>query len=734
MNSIHHSNRRHSSSFFSKAFHIFSPEVWLFLAVTALGLFILVRYVDLQPKVDNNFFFSSDDPQFKSEQLISRLFPRSDNQLIISATGSIKEDSYLKKIELFSQKLLQVPGITGVKSLSHGPGNFEEAQKSPLWKRIILSQDLKSTNLIVLLTDEQSGETVRSIEQIMAEFSGGDFTLNASGLPYVVELIRRNLVRDLTVFSLLAFIIFGTMVFVIFRSKSILFGTLITCTNACMWTFMVTQLLKVPVGLLTANLATIIFVLTLSHIVFMTFNWKNLLKENHDNAVAEAVRMTLAPSFWSMLTTFLGFASLFSVPAKPLKELGTAGLCGTAIAMFAAYGLYPAFLRLAHEHEKKSDANSKTERFFEALEKRKSYVRFGILVILLVSLPGVTKLNTDPSLISYFDQESDIARGLNYIDLNGGSSPLVIVVRTKSGEPLNSQEAYKGLWRLQETLEKHGAVGSIISLPVLMAEAKRAPLAFFLTWEWLLGILEQPQYDEIAKSFVTEDRRFGLFLLRMTENNRTTSRLDVIEKLDSLVRTQGFIPEIFGGVYALQGHLSKLVASSLVYGLLKLIGLFAAIAWIISRRFQITMAVTLSIILIPSCILGLIGLYDIPLDIISAPASNVAMAIGIDAMIHIVQAYRRRSKIQGISDSDRWRAVRHELWKPVLTSMTVIVTGFGIFLFSTFPPTQRFGGAIIFGSIIASLTALFIMPWLSHINISPVKRRATILRDKINGR
>ena len=46
--------------------------------------------------------------------------------------------------------------------------------------------------------------------------------------------------------------------------------------------------------------------------------------------------------------------------------------------------------------------------------------------------------------------------------------------------------------------------------------------------------------------------------------------------------------------------------------------------------------------------------------------------------------------------------------------MFVVSTGFAIFLLSTFPPTQRFGAAIVVGTILASLTALYVMPLLAE--------------------
>ena len=224
--------------------------------------------------------------------------------------------------------------------------------------------------------------------------------------------------------------------------------------------------------------------------------------------------------------------------------------------------------------------------------------------------------------------------------------------------------------------------------------------------------MEQEKYDRIAASFITPDRQNGLFLVRMNEQGRELHRLEVIEQIKQITRRHGFVPHLIGGIYALQGYLSRHIATSLIYGLGRLILAFTVIAFIVSHSLRISLAMTFSISLVPLCILGCVGYFKIPLDTISAPAANVAIAMGIDAMIHMVHAYHRLKK-QGKHHLDDWIKVRRKLWEPIITSMLIICAGFGIFFFSSFPPTQRFGGSIVFGTMCAAITALFIFPLLA---------------------
>ena len=678
-------------------------SVWVFLALSVGSFACLAVFVDLNPVVDDNFFFSSEDPQFQSEQEIDKLFIRKDTQLIIAATGNITSAAYRDKVSQLSQALLDMPGVSSVNSLTHfGPKSVDDALSSPLWKRLIISDDQRSSNIIVLLEERNQSQIVADIEQLITRFDADDFRLRAAGLPYVIEQIRRNLTRDLKVFSILAFAVFGLLIFGLFQSRAILIGTLLACLNAVVWTYMLTSLTEIPIGLLTATLGTIIFVMTLSHIIFMTFNWRSAMTAKDPAPVTNAMRQTITPSFWSMLTTVLGFLSLTSVPAKPLRDLGIAGIIGSLVALGVAYGFFPAFLRLTTTVRSKANIIERTQtRVYRYLLGHRKMIRIIIAVAALLALPGLGMINSDPSLLTYFAPSSEIHRGFTYIDRNGGSSPLILVVRSRDDDSLNTKSAYRKMWNLQDALEQHRAVGSSISLPVLIAEAKNSPVGWIMTREWLLSIMESDDYDQIAKSFVTEDRRHGLYLLRMHEEFRSLPRVQIVEEIKSIADTHGFEAEIVGGVYNLQGHLARLVSSSLIFGLGKLAVFFLIIAWWVSRSLSVAAAVCGSIIMIPLVIFGLVGLYRIPLDIVAAPACNVAIAMGVDAMIHMIIRYRK------LKD---WTEVRRVIWQPVFTTMLVISMGFAIFLSSTFPPTQRFGAIILCGTVLAGIIALFVMP------------------------
>jgi predicted RND superfamily exporter protein len=49
--------------------------------------------------------------------------------------------------------------------------------------------------------------------------------------------------------------------------------------------------------------------------------------------------------------------------------------------------------------------------------------------------------------------------------------------------------------------------------------------------------------------------------------------------------------------------------------------------------------------------------------------------------------------------------------------MSVVCAGFAIFILSGFPPTQRFGGSVVLGTLLSPLPALFVLPWFATAKI-----------------
>lgn len=712
--------------------NILGQQHYWMLGITVLLFLAVALFVDLKPQVGANFFFSSDDPQFRQEARIDRIFP-SDSQLIVSvAAPDISSESYLTRIGELTNELSRIKSVSNVESLSNGPKNFEDAVKSPFWHRLLIAEHGNTSNIIVFAKGQDTQHLIATMEAIVTKYDRKTFRIEIAGAAYVAEMIRRNIKHDFDTFTITSVLLFGLAMAALFRSVKITVGILAVCSSAVLVTLLLQALFGQKIGILTANITTIVFVVTLSHLVYMTFNWQTIARDNSHNSdesdgdrhslARKAVRVTFPASFWSMICASLGFGSLLLVPAKPLRELGVGGVAGTLTALVCAYLMYPAFLawtKPEQTHVVMKDAGSAfwSRRFV-------TVALFTIVASALLCIK-IPSLDTDPSLLDYFKKGKQPREGLAYIDRNGGSNPLTILITPSDGSKLSTKEQYQKMWALEDDLEAHKGVGTVLSLPVLMAEGHRHAFAFLFSWDRLLKIMDSPKNGRAASTFITQDHSMAAFYLRMEEHVRAKSRVGVVNDLKAIVRRDGFVPVLVGGVYYLQGELAQLVARSLKEGLFWLAVFFTVIAFVIGRSLRVTGAMIFSLSLVPACIFGGIGLLHVPVDIISAPANNICIGMAIDSMVHLIFGVRRAQK-DGKKGWDAWVAGRQEQWRGIIYSDVVIAVGFGIFALSNFPPTQRFGLVVLAGTMIDILANLFVLPLLGGADLAVTKRGSDV--------
>lgn len=710
----------------------------------------VAAWVDLVPRVEADFFFAPGDPQLRESQALSARYPgggAAEAVIVRAAAPDTDAEEYEDRVEALSRALAELPGVAEVYSVA------DQDATSPFWGRILAPAGGAATNLIATLDAEpaevggvaaagqtaeaggvgaagdagDAGGWVRGLEAVLAEHERDGFRLLASGTPVVVELIRRGLARDLAVFSTAALVLFGLVAMVLYRDARIVAGTLLSCLSACAGTLLAARAFGIGIGLLTANIVTIVFVLTLSHTVFIVANWRQ------GGDVAQALARTIRPSTWCMATTAAGFLSLWATSAQPLRELGTAGALGTLVALACAFGVLPAWLGAEVRPGADRFAAGAARfgrwlgRWRERLAWRVPAPKSGagserspvaailpwVVAVVAVGATGLGafRLDTDPSLLSYFDSDGPIRQDLEVVDQEGGSSPLLLAVGGASGEPLDTRDGYERMWRFQDSLEADPATGAVLSPAPLIAHARTFPLAGLLPVSVLVDLLDRPELGAAGRGFVSDDRTEVLYALRMKEGARTESRELVVGRLAAQAAAAGLAVNATGGLYELQGRLGTLIAGSLKVGLGGLLALFLLVGAGVARSVGAALAMFACLLAVPAMVLGAFGHAGVAVDIITSPAANVALAMGVDSMIHLTSRVRA---IDGgaARAGGSWRAARAELAAPVATACAVVCAGFGVFAFSDFPPTRRFGLAVILGTVAATAAALGALPGL----------------------
>jgi uncharacterized protein len=695
----------------------------IFAALILIGMlcvfYFFHKQVDLKPQIASDFFFSKDSRVFKQNELINKKFILAESVILSLPSDNLKEIDYIHKVNQLTIELSLIKGLESVQSLTQGPPDLDAAINNPLWKRFLDTKDKKGSLIICWLEKSNHTQIIRNIQKVINKYQSKKYPIFISGVPYIIDQMRAMLSTDMKKFMTYVVLICSTLLFIIFGSFFILIGSIVSALFAAAATLLLQHHLGQPIGVLTANLGAIIYVLTISHVVFLASNWRNETARNKKTRLAATIALTLPASFWAMFTTFCGFLSLIFVEAQPLIQLGYGGIIGATISFLSAYFIFPLFLRFAGIPENKEN---KVKRFFFPIHW---LISFPICLIILASTfwigyLGIKKVDTDPSLLSYFKKNDSIYKGIAQVDKSGGSNPLYFVISNKNKLKLKNNESYVQLKKLQNELESHSSVGSVMSLAVLMEETQQNWMVRLLPWGSLLNRLSGKQYGSVARGFITEDLNQALFAIRMKEQGRTKSRNRIINELKAIPGKYNFNIDIIGGSYFMQSELSRSIADSMKKGILSLVVLFTIIALLISFSLLTTLLTTLSIVSIISVVAGSIGYFGIPIDIISSPAINVCLGLAVDGMIHLILDARRNSKDAKFALSKKGIILGFSRQaKPILISATVIASGFSVFYLSQFPPSQRFGLEIVFGSIVAMfITIVFLSHALYFIGLA----------------
>ena len=110
-------------------------------------------------------------------------------------------------------------------------------------------------------------------------------------------------------------------------------------------------------------------------------------------------------------------------------------------------------------------------------------------------------------------------------------------------------------------------------------------------------------------------------------------------------------------------------------------------------------------------ILGIIGLAEIPLDMMTITIAAITIGIAVDNSIHYI--YRFKEEFKDLGDYKKTLELCHAtVGKAILNTSITIVFGFSILVLSNFIPTIYFGVFTGIAMLLAMISVLTLLPRL----------------------
>ena len=360
---------------------------------------------------------------------------------------------------------------------------FDEIINSPIYKNYVISEDGKTSGIVVYLKkDERLAEYVKikdkyfnqSVEtglskkdkenykKFLKEYEeyknlynvrnhqnineirdvinkyGENAKIHLGGIPMIADDMMSYIKSDIIVFGIGVFIFIIFTLWIIFRNFKWVAIPLLGCATSVIIMIGLLGLIGWKVTVISSNFIALMLILNMAMNIHVTVRFLQLKKEfpqlKKDEAVLEASTKMMLPILYTVLTTICAFSSLVFSGIKPIIDFGWMMTLGLIISILVTFLLLPSLLNifsLDNETNIKDTEKSIITSTLGAFTKNNKILIFGsTIIIIMFSIIGISKLEVENSFINYFDKETEIYKGMKKIDEDlGGTTPLNIILK-----------------------------------------------------------------------------------------------------------------------------------------------------------------------------------------------------------------------------------------------------------------------------------------------------------------
>ncbi|MDA8598580.1 MMPL family transporter [Porticoccaceae bacterium] len=585
-------------------------------------------------------------------------------------------------------------------------------------------------------------------------FLGGPDMITADMITFIKS--------DLTVFGagILVFII-ATLA-LIFRRIRFVVLPLITCALCLVIILGFLSWIDWRLTVISSNFVLLLLIITLALTIHLIVRYRELQSNNPESnqhkLVSQTVISMAKPCLYTVLTTIVAFTSLVVSDIRPVIDFGWMMTMGISLALVIAFIIIPAGMVLLGKgpHTSLQDNSSAfTAKFAWLTEQYGTLILLTALSLAALSAYGISKLEVENRFIDYFRSDTEIYRGMETIDTAlGGTTPLDIIIQAPVfDEPtINDIEEFEStdddyafedeygdmeeelaqddasglaesywfssagladLEKLQTFIDAQPEVGKVNSLVQLYAIARDLSNRDLNDLE--IAIMRQSLSDEIYQQMVApyllEDIDEARIQLRAMETGGQLRRAELLEKIHQYAIDEvGIAPENirFTGILVLYNNmLQSLYKSQIVTLGAVFIGIMIMFL-VLFQSVKISIIAILPNFLAAGIVLGSMGIFGIPLDMMTITIAAITVGIGVDHAIHYLTRFKREFSLDSNYIGAMHRA-HASIGQALFYTSITIIAGFSILALSNFIPSVYFGlltGLAMLAALLGSMTLL----------------------------
>jgi predicted RND superfamily exporter protein len=584
-------------------------------------------------------------------------------------------------------------------------------------------------------------KTIAAVRKIM-DGHRGEATLYLGGVPMIasdsIDFIR----SDLRVFGVGVVVFIIIILLVSFHKPRWVILPLAVCMTSALSMMGYLGWAQWPVTVVSSNFISLLLIITLSLVLHMVVRYRELagLRPEADQyeLVSETVRSKFAPGFYTAITTMVAFGSLLVSGIRPVIDFGWMMVIGLCVSFVLAFTLFPAAMMLLPRldtHIKHDVTGALTSSIANFIQKH-SGVTLSIFVALVIgALTGIPQLSVENRFIDYYKDSTEIYQGMTLIDKRlGGTTPMDVIIEAPKDEILQDEElvadgdittnsywfnsdGLRDVERFHEYLDDLPQTGKVLSLHsgMKMLESLNDGKPYS---DFRLAVVYKRLPEDVRKAliepYLSPDGNQLRFSIRLYESDKTLRRQHLIDQIyTDLTQDYDLDPEqvAVSGMAVLYNNLLQSLFRSQILTL-GLVFVVIMLMFIVTfRSLKIAAIAIIPNLVAAAQVLGLMGWFGIPLDIMTITIAAIVIGIAVDDTIH----YTHRFIEEFETDNDYWATVKrcHDSIGRAMYYTTITITlGFTILALSNFIPTIHFGVLTGFSMVVALMADLTLLPVL----------------------
>ena len=647
---------------------------------------------------------------------------------------------------------------------------FKEIISSPVFRNFVISEDGKTSGIIVYLKEidalndienkskkeieiykdnikKQNHNNILEIREVIKSYEDIG-KIHLGGIPMIADDMMTFIKSDIIVFG------FGVLLFIIitlwyvFRKPIWILVPISSCLFSVVIMTGLLGLLGWKVTVISSNFIALMLILTMAMNIHMSTRFLQL-KDNFPNKnILDLLILTTQKMFWpilyTVLTTVIAFLSLIFSEIKPIIDFGWMMTMGLITSFIVTFILLPTLINFVAEENISLNKykESKITLFFSKISQKYQKLIFIITgLAIILSIIGISRLEVENSFINYFNKNTEIYKGMKLIDEElGGTTPLEVIIKFPEKELKtddeddfedwdneNDNQNNDKYWFTKDKIDKitsvHNYLDSLPETGKVLSFSSIIDVATSLNNNKPLGTLEMGVlYSKIPESIKTEiidpyisiknnEARVNLRIIDSQENLR---RNELIKKINYDLKNKiGLNEKEFklAGVLILFNNLLQSLFTSQILTLgFVMIGIFLMFL-ILFKNIKLSLIGVLPNFIAAFFILGIIGLLGIPLDMMTITIAAITIGIAVDNSIHYI--YRFKEEFNHLNNYNETIKICHStVGKAILNTSITIVFGFSILVLSKFIPTIYFGIFTGIAMLLAMILVLTLLPAL----------------------